>query len=160
MISKPIVDFVVMVLFVVFSIVLLAWGIPTQIEIAQWNTGSSYTAQTFPYLLGYIFLGVSILGTITTGLKLWKSRNAEKLENPEKKGIEWKPVVRTFLMILTVFGYYLIFKWLGFIIATVIAMPLLLLILANKKWWNLLYLYLFSALVFVVFRYVLIIQIP
>jgi hypothetical protein len=160
MISNPIVDFVVMVLFVVFSIVLLAWGIPTQIQVAQWNTGSSYTAQTFPYLLGYIFLGVSILGTITSGIKVWKARKAGNLESPEKIAFEWKPVIRTFLMILTVFGYYLIFQWLGFLIATAITMPLLLFILANKKWRNLIYLYLFSALVFVVFRYVLIIQIP
>ena len=146
----------VMVFFLLFSVFLIFYAIPVHVNVARWNTGSIYDGRTFPYLLSYVLAFVSVLGIVSNGISLYK----EGRVTHGKNSLNLNAIIRPILVAIWAFAYYFLFDKVGFVIASLIGFPIFLLILRCKKWAYLIYIYGFSFIIFMIFRYVLIIQIP
>lgn len=155
-------DFITMIVFVCISLFFLLWAIPTQIDVATWNTGGIYTAQTFPRLIINVMLAVSLLGTINSGYHLFMECKKDR-NTPFFPTINWKCSVTVLLVAGIILAYYFLFIQAGYLVATAIMVPAMLLALGCRKstfWKYLACIYLFSLIIFLIFRFVLLIQVP
>lgn len=160
--KKALTDIVSSLFCIGFSAVLYFWLIPTQVKIATWNKNVGFTAQTFPKLLAAVMF---ISGTILLATNLFtffRCAQNEKQNKPREKvtANQVYTAIMPFLMTAAVLGYYYLFIHVGFIISTLIIVPVVLLLLRCKKWQYYLYTYLFSGAVFLIFEQVLRIQLP
>lgn len=160
--QKHVRDLITMIVFAGISAFFLLWAIPTQVKVATWNTGSVYTAQTFPYLIIRIMLTASLIGAINSGFHLIVVCKGDR-STPFFETFHWKPTVMVLFVIGIVLLYYFLFIRYGYLIATSIMTPAMLMALGCRRgvfWKYLICIYLFTGIIFVIFRFVLLIQIP
>lgn len=158
-------DLCSMLFFAVIAVLFYFVFIPQQVTIASWNAGSStFNGTTFPNLVtGAIFIA-SVIGIIKNLILLARlpkdAGQAEKAEKAKEtihsKLSEFLP----FLMTLVIIGYYFLFVHAGYIIATLIMAPVLLLLLRCKKWTYYMYVYAFALVIYLIFVYILKVQLP
>lgn len=155
----------VMMFMAIVCSLLYLWVIPTFVPVPRAAEGESFTPQTLPYLLTTVMTICTVWGLISYGreyLKIKKETENQKQPDQTKeksrfeKINEWIPYV----VFLTVVGYGILINACGFILSTIVLIPVVLLIIGCKKWNYYVIAYLFAALVWVVFRFVLKIQLP
>lgn len=129
--------------------------IPQQIVLrGSWSGDITFTSRTFPYIL-FAAMGIaSFIGVIQTAFRMKRFNAAERSTDESGQGIVGKLLLPVYFFMLT--GVYaFLFAKLGYIIATVVIIPLYLASLKCKKWQYYLITYGVGAAVYAVFKFIL-----
>jgi hypothetical protein len=158
-------NFFVMLFFLAICILLFAYVIPVEIPVPNAAQGQPFTPQTFPYLLASGLLICTVIGLIQYGIEYLQIRRAMAAANlkEEKQPLDKKRILESifaYLMYGLMVIYGLMFSHFGFIISTLIIPPLFLIILKDRKWYHYLIFYAFAAVMYIVFRVILKVQLP
>ena len=148
-------------IFLVFGILMIVVIIPMQIPVSAMLTKEYITPRTFPTAICIVLAVLSVIGLMKSFLTY------SKLEKPvaeeakvRKTKEEIYDSVFPFLIFALALVYALMFKYLGFIWASVIVPPIILYLLNCRKWYMYLALYAFAAVVYIVFTAVLHVPLP
>lgn len=152
-------DFFSMLVLTVLSLILRYVLIPSQIQLRA-NSNPSFNAQTFPIILSMALLIISAVGLVNAAWKLYKLRGEAKSSKESKSPIVWKKILQPTAVFLIAIFYGWAFSNLGYIVSTLIATTAVLLVLGCKKWVYYASVYGFCALVYLVFKVVLLVPIP
>lgn len=136
--------------------------IPTQIYISKTASAEAFSPDTFPNAITILFILASLAGLV---LSVFRHKAAIKEEGlPERS-----PKIRTikdyfgilmpFIVFAMVLIYAVMFWKIGFIPATVIVPPLILFVIGCRKWTYYPIYYVFVTLMYLLFRFVLMVPI-
>lgn len=129
--------------------------IPQQIVLrGSWSGDITFTSRTFPYIL-FAAMGIaSLIGVIQTAYKMKRFIAENGSAVKEAGGGLKKLLLPVYFFVLT--GVYaFLFDRLGYIIATVVIIPLYLASLKCKKWQYYAITYGVGAVVYLVFKFIL-----
>ncbi len=139
-------------LLVVISILFYVVIIPQQIQLRDsWSGDITFTSRTFPNLLFATMGGVSVIGIISTILKIAKLE--DKSGTPLPKLIMGTLAPLYFFALLA--AYAVMFHYLGYIISTAVMIPLYLISLKCKNIKYYAITYAVGIIVYVVFKFLL-----
>lgn len=153
-------DMLSALVFIVLCLFAIFYAIPNQITLQTlWGgNATGVSSRTFPYFAAWMILGVSVLQFAVSTTQYVRSVKAEG-KQPRKK-IRWGAEVRALL----VFGCCLLYMWMfthiGYLAATPIAATLVLLVLKDRKWTHYVSVYAVGAVMYVIFQYLLKINLP
>lgn len=141
--------------------------IPAQIPVrASWIAGDAFTSQTFPYLLAAGLFLLSAAGALIDLVKLCRlKKTAPQAEQagPARAGLTGQKLLQAaypYGIVALVVAYGLLFKRLGFLLSTFLFITALLASLRCRKWQTYLICYAFEAVIFMLFRYILLVILP
>ena len=152
-------DFFSMLALMILSLILRYVLIPSQIKLRA-NSNPAFNAQSFPVILAVALFLVSLVGVISAGWKLYKLHKNNGVAKEEKAPIVWKKILQPLAVFSIAAFYGWAFSNLGYIASTLIATTAVLLVLGCKKWVYYASVYGFCALVYLVFKIVLLVPIP
>ena len=160
-------ELLVMLVCTVLVAVLLFYVIPVLIKVPKAALrDDSFTPQTFPYFLGWVMAVCVVIGDIKYGAAFVKARkeahaNGCIREKGEKKTPhEIIAALMPWIIYAVVVLYGLGINRVGFVIPTLCMIPVVLVITGCRKWQYFLYVYLFAASIWAIFRFVLHVQLP
>ena len=155
-------DIILYGIFTVVGVILYKWIIPTQIYMSKTASAEPFSPDTFPNAVTILFILASLAGLI---LAIYHYCKAVKAEGKPVK----EPVVRTrretvglfipFIIFALILVYAVLFIQIGFIPATVIVPPVILFAVGCRKWSYYGIYYVFAAVMYLLFRYVLLVPI-
>lgn len=154
-------DIVLSVGCVVAAVLFYLYIIPAQIRIVQGSQNEVFSPDTFPRLLTIVFIVCAVVNALSSALRLAKARREEKRKEEQEKALPRNglyPMLIPYLMFAVAVLYVFLFQRLGFLWATIIVPPLILLLLKCRKWYFYVITYLFAALMYALFRLAL--QVP
>lgn len=147
------------------SLTAIFYIIPTWITVPKAATGV-FTPRTYPYLCFIVIAICSFIGYFRSimnyvlgkkadpdfmkGVKTWK-----EMDKKERIG-----VLMPWICAALCVAYALLFSNWGFIPATVIIAPVILLVMGDKKPMHFVYVYAFCAVMYVIFKFVLGVRLP
>ena len=142
----------------------LLGGIEANVPEAPAARNMTFTPRTFPTICFSVIGLCSAAGLIKSAAAYVKS----KKEDGEKKEGGWKSKSRReriaafmpWISLALCYAYAWLFSHFGFIAATVVIPPLLLWLLGNRKWQHYVYVYAFCACMYVIFKFVLSVNLP
>lgn len=122
--------------------------IPRQIQLrGSWSGDITFTSRTFPYLLFAVMGIASAVGVVQTAFKIKQYQGGD-----QEIRTELLPPIYFFVL---TGAYALMFAKMGYIIATMIVIPLYLYSLKCKKWQYYLITYGVGTFIYVVFKFLL-----
>lgn len=139
---------------IIVALFILLYGIPSQIQIdTSWTSEGSVNARTMPYFAGGVLL-------ITSALELAHGaygyiRAKKSGEDQGSEPANWTAEIRAILMFLLCLGYSWLFSKTSFLLASAIAPPLALAILADRNWKHYAAVYGVVIVMYLVFRFAL-----
>lgn len=144
----------------VASIIIYYVIIPTQIHMNSTAKAEAFNPDTFPKFCTVIFFIASFLGVINTAFQYRKllsvedesSSDAKEKEQPKKDILG---ILMPYIIFLLTLIYGILFKKIGFVLSTVIMIPIYLITVRCKKWSYYVIVYLFAALMYVLFKIIL-----
>ena len=149
-----------MLFFIVLSLVLLLWMIPGQIKVTAMMQSEAFTPRTWPYLIVFALLGVSVVGFINNLTQYLRLRKEEGVaEKAKKTKEEWKKELFPYLIFALIVVYGVLFNLFGIIAATVIVPPIILWCLRCRKWQMYVVFYVFASVIYLLFTQVLMVPI-
>ena len=131
--------------------------IPAQIKVSAFGGGSGVNSRSFPQLAAWIILIPAILLSVTSGFQLLKMGKAEKQAN---SSIRWRDELRAIGLIALFFLYAVLFNYVGYIVATVVVPPLVLLLLGSRNWKHYTAVYGVGIAVYILFKFVMQVPLP
>ena len=139
--------------------------IPTQIPVSAKASQDPFTPRTFPNLLVIGIFILSVIGFITNLIKYFQLKKTNLPEREEttkekKSRNEYIAVLMPYFFFLLIVVYYYLFTHVGFVWATILVPPVMLFVLGNRKWYLYLSVYVFAAIMYLLFRFVLYVPIP
>lgn len=153
-------DMVVSLVFIVFSLFMILWGIPHEISLKTLWGGSAtgVTSRTFPY---FACVMVLIAAGLEFGLNALRYIRLCKEEGPQKGApVNWAGELRALLVFGVCVVYMLLFRRIGYLLSTLLCTTLVLVILGDRKWKHYMSVYVVGGLMYVVFQYLLKINLP
>lgn len=153
-------DIVMWSIFLVLGLLMTFVIIPDQIPVSPMLQKEYITPRTFPTAICVVLAVLSVVGLFDSILKY------SKIEKTERDGKEtWTKgkvydSVFPLLLFALVLVYALLFKYIGFVWASVIIPPIMLYLLNCRKWYMYLALYIFAAVVYAIFTAVLHVPLP
>lgn len=142
----------------VAAIVFYIFIIPTQIYMSALAKAEAFSPDTFPRAVTVIFIISAALGLIGSLVQYVRAVKVEGKPVKEKKKITKDSIYATFIPYI-VFAlsliYAICFKEIGVIWATLIVPPIILLAMKCRKWNYYAILYAFCAVLYVIFKLVL-----
>ena len=148
------------IIFLLLSLWMIFFAIPSQISLsATWSTvDSGVNSQTFPYFAAVIMGSAALVQLIIVIKNYAGQRNSRSEQKPKR--IAWSKELRaiTVFIICAVYGF--LFIKIGYIPATAVAPPLVLLVLGDRKWQHYLAVYGVGAAMYVIFQFLLKIRLP
>lgn len=159
-------DIVSMSVFLAGGLCFAIWIIPAQIPVRGNQGAQAFTSRTFPYIITYSICVVAVLGLLSTILQYRKLRSDPAMREKGDKGEQAFPVKSTMEILIPyiIFGlivvYGVLFRSIGYIVATVIILPVMLFLLGCRKWMHYVCAGLFAAMVYVVFKILLLVPLP
>jgi ABC-type Fe3+-siderophore transport system permease subunit len=160
-------DLIAYVTLWIASFILYFWAIPTQIILRNfvWIQDVAFDGRTLPRLIAiglFITSSMGIVKTLPQVLKARRTAIASGEQAAEDAGSNMSLYARIIplLIFLVCVLYVVLFSNFGFIIASAIAMPIMLALYKTTKWYYYLIAYAFAGVLFVVFRIVLRVPIP
>lgn len=157
-------DFVTYIVLLGLSILLYEILIPQQIVLRNsWSGDVAFTSQTFPKILAVALFFISALGIFQSAIKLKKTdvRKKEAFgETVPVEGLSLYSKAIPLIIFLVCIAYVFLFGKLGFLTATIIITPVLLLLLKCRKWQYYFSVYAFGACIYIVFRIILKVPLP
>lgn len=161
-------DMITYSVLLVASIILYFMLIPQQIMLRNsWSGDVSFTSQTFPNMLAIGMFIISSLGIVETQRKITtlKKENNESVKDSTEethRGIKdslYEKLMPAITFLICVL-YTFLFAKLGFILASVIVIPIMLALYRCKKWYYYVSVYAFCACLYIVFRIMLKVPLP
>lgn len=156
-------DMVVYAVLMVCAIIVYFWIIPTQIYLSGSAKAEAFSPDTFPRFITIVFW-LAAAGGFLNSLRLYRreckkdgdsSENIDQPHAPSAKLAAFIPYI-VFLLVLV---YGILFSQIGFIAATAIVPPIILLIIGCRKWHYYLSYYIFAAVLYLLFKYLLLVPI-
>ncbi len=153
-------DMAVSLVFIVFSLFMIFWGIPREISLKTLWGGSAtgVTSRTFPYFACVMILVAAALELILNALRYLRLRKVEGVQRGTP--VNWAGEFRALLVFGVCIVYMLLFKRLGYLLSTLLCTTLVLAILRDRKWKHYVSVYVVGGLMYVVFQYLLKINLP
>lgn len=154
---------------IVYSILLAAalivyfWVIPNQIYLSSSAAAESFSPDTFPRFAVIIFF-IAALGGLVNALRLYVGERRKAVEQ-KKEEVQSRTKRELFAEAIPylVFGlvllYGILFAKIGFIPATVVIPPLVLVLIGCRKWHYYGIFYIFTGILYLLFRYILLVPI-
>lgn len=131
--------------------------IPAQIKVSAFGGSGGVNSRSFPQLAAWIILIPAILLAVTSGFQLLKMGKAEK---QAKSSIRWRDELRAIGLIALFFLYAVLFNFVGYIVATIIVPPLVLLLLGSRNWKHYTAVYGVGIAVYILFKFVMQVPLP
>ena len=150
-------DIALYALFLIAALVFYFYIIPTQTNISIAAKADVFSPDTFPKLLAVVIAAVSVIGLIYSLSRFIivskKEQNGE--EKAESKKGWWIP----YAVVILILAYIICFDKIGFIPATIIFPPLVLFVIGGRNWKHYLIYFIFAAVMYVLFKYVMLVPI-
>lgn len=147
-------DLVASILFLAFAIFMIAYAIPTQINVKGFLQGSSSESRLFPYFACYV-IGISALIEIIVCIV-----QLSKCKKEEGTGKRLWPEIKALIIFALIIVYTLLFSWIGYIPSTLIIAPIALFVMGGRKWQHYLAVESVGVIMYFVFVYVLKVALP
>ena len=142
------------------SAIFIVFIIPAQIPLkGSWGSDIFFTSRTYPYFASVSLLIVSALGCLWSARRMFRINKKMKEQGivTAREKITRQKVLVWFIPYIT-YGFIVLYGVLvdriGFIFATAIVPPVMLLALGCKKWTYYLSVYVFAAVLYLIFRVV------
>lgn len=159
-------DSIVMAVIIVASILTYNIVIPAQIPDTTGGISSvgAIGSRDFPQLvvgLIGIIAGIELIKNLFKAFKALKKMKAENAETSENDAVkpDKKEIIKKYLKVLIMFILYAVYGFLfvkfGFIIPTIFVIPLILFVVGSRNWKHYVSIYVFAAIIYVIFKYVL-----
>lgn len=155
-------DIILYAVLTIAGIILHKWIIPTQIYLSKTAQAEAFSPDTFPNAVAILFIVASFAGLLLAICRYHKAVRAEG--KPQKDTTprsqrevvgDWMPMI-VFALVLV---YAVLFYVIGFIPATLIVPPVILYVIGCRKWHYYPIYYVFAMLMYLLFRYVLLVPI-
>ena len=146
--------------FLAFCLFMAFYGIPREITLNTLWGGSStgVPSRTFPYFAIAIMMIASLVQLFCSIFRYIELRKIQEKEIKDK--IEWAKEFRSLLVFACCVLYMILFETVGYLIATLIAPALVLLVLRDLNWKHYLSVYIVGGLMYLIFQYLLKINLP
>ena len=145
-------DIFLMLFFIAASLVLIFWLIPGYITVTKLMEQEAFTPRTYPNLIAYGLLMVSVLGLINSISNYVRCVREEGKQKPVKKTVaEWKEKLFPYFIYLLIIVYVVIYRTFGIIPATVIVPPVMLWVLNCRSWKGYAGFYVFATAIYLIF---------
>ena len=131
--------------------------IPAQIKVSAFGGSTGVNSRSFPQLAAWIILIPAILLAVTSGFQLLKMGKAEKQRNAPNR---WRDELRAIGLIALFFLYAVLFNYVGYIVATIVVPPLVLLLLGSRNWKQYTAVYGVGIAVYILFKFVMQVPLP
>jgi hypothetical protein len=143
----------------ILSLLIIIVIIPQQVQLSTtFGQEIGFNSRSFPYVTAGIIAvaaGIHFIVSIISYLKIRKKHTEDKAKEPNKN---MHGEILSIVIFILFVAYAFIFSKFGFIIASVIIPPIILFVLKSEKKVYYVSVYGFIALVFVIFQYLLKIQ--
>jgi|GEM_PF-613771 len=160
-------DLLVMLVCTLLVAALLFYVIPTLIKVpAAALRDDSFTPRTFPYFLGIVMAICVVIGDCKAIIAFVHARQEAaksgclREKAPRKTLHEIIALVMPWLVYILVVLYGIGINRIGFVIPTLCMIPAVLMLIGCRKWQYYLYVYIFAAAMWAIFRFVLHVQLP
>lgn len=144
------------------GIIFYKWIIPTQIYMSKTAGSEAFSPDTFPNAVTILFIAASLTGLALSAFRYCKAVQAEGRPSKERVVHARREVVGAlipFVVFALVLVYAILFMSVGFIPATAIVPPVILLVIGCRKWRYYAIYYVFAAAMYLLFRYILLVPI-
>lgn len=151
---------VICLILIAAAVLFYLFVIPAQIRIVQGAQNEVFSPDTFPRLLTLVFMVCAVVLVINSGIHLAREPRTERQENREDSGREGGlyAIFIPYVVFAVALLYVMCFRHIGFVWATLVVPPLVLLVLKCWKWYYYAVMYVFAGLMYALFRLVL--QVP
>jgi len=155
-------ELLVMVVCALFCICLFTIIIPNFIPVPPAAEKDVFTPRTFPYFLGSIMAVCTIIGLVQTSRNYYLAHKNNK-GNEAKVRPTRQEVLNTcipYIIFALVVVYGICITNFGFIVSTCLIPPIVLFLIGGRKWYQYVGVLAFAAIIWVLFRFVLHVQLP
>ena len=153
-------DIITMSILMIISVMLYFVFIPTEIPLrSSWSGDVVFNSRTFPNILAISLFVVSFIGLLGGIKKIIRLKVSEAEIKKETNGNRFAVFIPFVVFALAIL-YGVLFIQIGYIGATIIVPPIIMFILKCRKWQYYFYVYVFAALIYVMFEYVLLVPLP
>lgn len=153
-------DIVMWSIFLLLGLGMIFLIIPAQIPVSAMLQKEYITPRTFPTAVCAVLAALSAVGLIDSVRKLAKLEKAGQAQEAGKTREERYDDLFPLLIFALILAYALMFKYLGFVWATLVVPPIILYLLRCRKWYMYLAVYIFAAVVYGIFTLVLHVPLP
>ena len=164
-VKKARTDIIIYSAFTILGVIFYKWVIPTQIFISKTASAEAFSPDTFPNAVTILFILASAVGLLLA-IARYRKAIAQAKVSPElepkatkKTKTEIIGILVPFIVFALVVLYAVLFMIIGFIPATIIVPPIILLAIGCKKWNYYVIYYVFAGLMYLLFRYILLVPI-
>lgn len=156
-------NIIVASIFLIFSIWMIIYAIPKQVPITSVlgeaeETSITVNSRTTPYFASVIILGASLMLLIGSIIKYKRMNNYSGISII--KSVINKNELRALSILIVCIIYGVAFRFLGYILASAIVMPMTLLLLRDKVIMHYGIVYAVGLTLYLIFKFVLNIPIP
>lgn len=157
--KKHLTNFFVALITFIIAVITWVYFIPMQIRLnALWGGTSGVTSRTFPrFACGVAALAA--IGEMVQSMLKYRTLTREHVQKV-KVPIQWKGDLRALAIFALCVIYALLFSTIGYIGATIIVPPFMLLTLGNRNWKHHLSVYGVGIAMYIIFRSLLKITLP
>lgn len=154
-------DMIAMLAIVIICMYIFIFAIPAQIpEMMAFSDAGGVGSRTIPYLVVFLTGFFGVVQIIKDMLKLHKINELEDSQDDgEKSEIGQKEVlakyVKTLLLFLLFILCYVLFVYVGYAAATIVALPTILFLLGIRNWKEYVGILFFSGVFYALFKFVL-----
>lgn len=155
-------DIILYSVLAIVSIIFYKWIIPSQIYLSKTASAETFSPDTFPNAVSVLFILASLSGLILAIFRYYKAVQTEgkpKRDTVHKTTREIIGSFMPFIVFALVLLYAVLFMCIGFIPATLIIPPVILFVIGCRKWHYYPIYYVFAALMYLLFRYILLVPI-
>ena len=148
------------VMFLLLSLWVIFFAIPAEVSSsATWSiVDSGVNSRTFPYFASIIMGGAALVQLIVTVRKyIIRKKQNQKADGGK---IEWRKELRAIAVFLACILYGILFVTIGYIFATIIVPPIILIILGDRKWPHYAIVYGVGTVMYFIFQFLLRIRLP
>lgn len=150
---------VFMALSLTLYLFVIPWGVPVR---ASWGGDVGVDSRTFPYFSA-IAMGLIAFGLLLSSLYQYAKAKRVASSKTGSSSDERHTVKEEFFGVVT-FGLFVVYGLLlstvGFVIASLVVPPVILLFLGERKIWRFIAVYGFASVLFVIFEILLKVQLP
>lgn len=162
--KKQVQDMVVMAVLMAAGAAFYYVFIPSQIRLrAAMGGATNFSSRTFPNLLMIALFAVALIGlskAVVGYVRLKRALSAETAPPPAAPPGGLFRVLVPYIAYAVIVAYCVLFRQIGYIFATLIVPPALMLLLGCRKWWLYLSTYAFAAVIYVVFKVLMNVPLP
>lgn len=152
-------DIILYICLAIASLVVYYWIIPTQIHMNSTAKQEAFNPDTFPRFITIVFFLACVAGAANAARMYMQARKEEgppeKRPRAKRTAREVVTALMPYIIFLLTLCYGILFKVIGFVPATAIMMPVILLVIGCKKWHYYVIVLAVAAALYALFRFVL-----